>query len=734
MYEEDQEQDNDRLPMSFVIVKKVQNGVVSKPLTCLFDSGAKSAWINKKSVPPGIQGQTVPGITSKTLAGTFKSTEAVNLQNFTLPQFSKSRIYEKLTARVFHTPCRYDVIFGRDALRLFGMQVDFKDGLMICDEQVLDMRPFPNGPQEGMAAEMLMEWLEEDIYEDDNDDISMMSDDESQCSSTEMETEACDVVEIGPQSDKLDEDDEPFGSGYRGKKIKDSKYDGTTVEDVVSACKHLDKAQQEKLLAVLRKYEKLFDGKLKKFSGEKIKLELQQGAVPHRSRAYQVPHAHMEVFRKELERLVKIGVLERAGRAEWIAGTFIIPKKDSSVRWISDFRALNKYLRRKVYPLPRIADILARRSGYKFLTKLDISMQYYTFEVDDESKELCMIVTLFGLFRYRRLPMGVSVAPDIAQEAMERTLQAFRDIEVCMDDIACFSNEWEKHLELLDKLLSTLEKAGFTINPAKCEWAVQETDFLGHWLTPTGVAPYKKKVQAILRMQQPTNIKQLRSFLGLVNYYRDMWPRRSHVLAPLTALTGKKAFYWDEACSRSFKQMKAMVAMDVLLAYPDHNKPFHIETDASDYQLGAVIKQEGRPVAYCSRKLSKHQKNYSTIEKELLSVVETLKEFRTVLLGAEIHVHTDHKNLTHALTAFQTGKIVRWRLIVEEYGAKFHYKPGEKNVVADAISRVPTTNGAEFEPLPKAKVTTDVYTITLDDPEMAECLMEYPLLLTRVRA
>ena len=98
-----------------------------------------------------------------------------------------------------------------------------------------------------------------------------------------------------------------------------------------------------------------------------------------------------------------------------------------------------------------------------------------------------------------------------------------------------------------------------------------------------------------------------------------------------------------------------------------------------------------------------------------------------MLLGAEIHVHTDHKNLTHTLTAFQTGKIVRWRLIVEEHGAKFHYKPGEKNVVADAISRVPTTNGAEFEPLPKAKVTTDVYTITLDDPEMAECLMEYPL-------
>ena len=194
-----------------------------------------------------------------------------------------------------------------------------------------------------------------------------------------------------------------------------------------------------------------------------------------------------------------------------------------------------------------------------------------------------------------------------------------------MDDCTLFSNTWEEHLELVNNVLSRLQDAGFTINPSKCEWAVQETEFLGHWLTPTGIKPVQKKVDAILKMEAPTNVKQLRSFLGLVTYYRDMWPRRSHILAPLTELTGKKTFVWMDECERAFKKMKALIAADTLLVFPDHNLPFDVETDASDYQLGSVIKQNGRPVAYYSRKLNSAQRNYLTIEKELLSIVATLK-------------------------------------------------------------------------------------------------------------
>jgi hypothetical protein len=207
---------------------------------------------------------------------------------------------------------------------------------------------------------------------------------------------------------------------------------------------------------------------------------------------------------------------------------------------------------------------------------------------------------------------------------------------------------------------------GLTVNPLKFEWCVQETDWLGHWLTPTGTKPWREKIEPLLNLAVPKMTTQVRSFIGAVTFYRDFWRKRSHVLVPFTAIVGKtnkkKPFEWTDECDRAFKEAKALLAADVPLRYPDPNLPYHIYTDTSDLQLGSVIMQQDIPVAFFFRKLTDVQTRYSTIEKELLSIYETLLEYRPILLGGEIHVHTDHINLTFA--NLNSHRILFWRLLI----------------------------------------------------------------------
>jgi hypothetical protein len=170
----------------------------------------------------------------------------------------------------------------------------------------------------------------------------------------------------------------------------------------------------------------------------------------------------------------------------------------------------------------------------------------------------------------------------------------------------------------------------FSINLLKCEWATKEMDWLGYWLTPTGIKPWSKKIKPVLALKEPQNKHELRSFIGMVTYYKDMWKNRAHILSPLTDLTKNVQYQWNEEHQKAFEDIKRVISTDVLLTYPDHNKPFDIRhTDASNFQIAAT------------------QKNYTTEEQELLAIVETLKEYRLMLLGAEINIYTDHNKLTY---------------------------------------------------------------------------------------
>ena len=507
-----------------------------------------------------------------------------------------------------------------------------------------------------------------------------------------------------------------------GKEVPlDNDYEEADLEQVCREQTQLNEEEQQKLLTCLRKHESLFDGTLGKWNMDPYELELKEGAQPYHAKAFPVPQKYLETLKKEVYRLCRVGVLKKVNRSEWAAPTFIIPKKDGKIRFVSDLRELNKRIKRKPYPIPKVQDMMLRLQGFMYATALDLNMGYYHVELTPNSKRYCTIVLPFGKFEYQRLPQGISVGPDIFQEKMSELFEGIDYVRAYIDDILVITKgSFDDHLDKLSHTFEKLQEAGLKINAKKSFFARTELEYLGYWVTREGIQPQTKKVEAIKKIVPPKNRRELRRFIGIINYYRDMWIRRSHILAPLARLTSKDVRWkWTDVEQKAFDTMKRVIARDVLLAYPDFSKKFVIHTDASHFQLGAVISQEGKPIAFYSRKLNPAQTRYTTTERELLSIVETLKEFRNILLGYEIEIHTDHKNLT--CKNFNTERVMRWRLILEEYGPKLVYIKGEHNIVADALSRLDMTS----EPIPQLKKeeAAELFANTTAD----ESADEYPL-------
>jgi hypothetical protein len=271
--------------------------------------------------------------------------------------------------------------------------------------------------------------------------------------------------------------------------------------------------------------------------------------------------------------------------------------------------------------------------GFMYASALDLNMGYYTIRLDRASQDVCTIVTPWGKYKYQRLPMGVMCAPDIFQDRMYDLMSDIECVHTYLDDLLVLSRgSFSAHLDDLEKVLNRLSGANLRVNIRKCSFAASEIAYLGYILTRKGIKPHPKKIEAIINLATPETRKDVRRLLGMVQYYRDLWQHCSHILAPLTNSVGgsndkKKRLIWTKECDDAFKQIKKLVIKDTMLAFPNFTIKFVIQTDASSRQLGAVIMQNGRPIAFYSRKLNSAQQRYTTTERELLSIVETLREF-----------------------------------------------------------------------------------------------------------
>ncbi len=419
--------------------------------------------------------------------------------------------------------------------------------------------------------------------------------------------------------------------------------------------------------------------------------------TPSRQRPYRIPERLLKPLGEEIEMMKQLHVIEPSN-SEWSSPLVIVPKKDGSLRVCVDFRKLNAQSRFDAYPMPRIDDLLERIGQARYITTLDLCKGYWQVPLDPNSKPYTAFRTPVGLFQFTVLPFGLHGAPATFQRLMDQVLQGCEGWSAAyLDDVVIYSNTWADHLEHLRQTLEKIQAAGLSLNVAKCEWARQETGYLGYHLGNGELRPQVCKVEAIQRSPRPRTKKEVRSFLGLVGWYRRFIPDFANIATPLTDLltkTGKNPVAWTGACEEAFNTLKERMCTDPVLQSPNFDQRFLVQVDASEKGIGAVLAQgtagEEKPVVFLSRKLLPRETRYSTIEKECLAIKWSLESLRYYLLGREFDLETDHRALTWIHTMKDNNaRITRWYLALQPYSFKVRHRPGRLNLVADYLSRYP---------------------------------------------
>src|SRR5215470_13727905 len=381
----------------------------------------------------------------------------------------------------------------------------------------------------------------------------------------------------------------------------------------------------------------------------------------------------------------------------WAANVVIVGKKDGSQRMCLDYRPLNNVTRKDCYPLPRISECLDAMGGMKYFSSFDLRSGYHQIILSDAAKAKTSFVTKFGTYQFKVMSFGLCNAPATFQRLMDTTLRGLNYIYllVYLDDIIVFAETIEQHLERLEMLFDRLRQAGLKLKPSKCQLLRIKLAFLGHVISADGIATDEQKIAAVKSWVRPTNVSEVRSFLGLASYYRRFVKDFSLIAAPLHALTKKnKMFNWIPECEESFNELKDRLTSTPILQPPLDEGRYWLDTDASNTGIGAVLSQEQdgelKVIAYASRLLHGPELNYCATRKELLALINYVTYFRTYLLGRPFTIRTDHAALKWLKRMPDpVGQQARWLEMLEEYDYTIEHRPGRCHGNADALSRIP---------------------------------------------
>ena len=502
---------------------------------------------------------------------------------------------------------------------------------------------------------------------------------------------------------------------------KDDKIIDIT-KDKKTVVGELTPTQEKQLQTLLQEYEDVIakDGEIGRTNLYEHRIATGD-AEPITQRAYRMSEKENDIIRKEIEKNLKAGII-RPSESSWASPVVLVTKKNGKTRFCVDYRKVNSVTVKDKYPLPLIDEILDRLGQSKWFTSIDLASGYHQMGVAEEDKKKTAFITKYGLYEYNVMPFGLTNAPASFQRLMNTVLGeiAWKYVMGYLDDINIFSKTWDEHLQHLEEVLKRIRKAGLKINPDKCHFATKEMQFLGHIVGAEGIKPDPEKIEKVRNYPRPTNVTEVRRFLGMVQYYRRFIKDCAKIATPLYHIIGgpkkrkntktKKVvnpdeeptpqYKWEEDQEWAFQLLKKALINYPVLKYPDYNKEFILLTDASKIALGAILSQhddEGKehPIAYGSQTLTIHQKNYDTTQLEALAIIWALKKYRHYLYGKKFKIITDHKALVWLLNSDkpnQNSKIVRWRMTLQDYDYEIKHKEGKSHQSVDAMSRIDQPN------------------------------------------
>jgi hypothetical protein len=412
---------------------------------------------------------------------------------------------------------------------------------------------------------------------------------------------------------------------------------------------------------------------------------------------YGMSQNELKVLRKYLCDNLSKGFI-RASSSPVASPVIFVKKPGGGLRFCVDYRALNAVTVKNRYPIPLIQETLSRLSKAKYYTKLDIIAAFNRLRIADGEEWLTAFRTRCGLFEYLVMPFGLANAPSTFQHFVNDVLRPYLDIfcTAYLDDILIYSENLHEHREHVRSVLNALKEAGLQLDIDKCEFHKTEVVYLGYVIGTDGVQMDPKKVQTIVDWEYPTNVKDVRAFLGFANFYRRFINDFSGLTTPLIALTKKDAkFAFDDPCQKAFDDLKRAFTTAPILQHFDPDLPIVVEADASDYVTAGILSQrdtEGtlRPVAYFSKRMNPAENNYEIYDKELLAIVRCFEQWRPELEGATfpIDVLSDHKNLQYFATTKQLShRQARWSEYLSRFDFTITYRPGKHGEKPDALTR-----------------------------------------------